>query len=386
VSGIDLFLVAWSLAALGWWSIALLMLSRAGRRPIPGTDRSPAHLTVFKPLPPVTHEARRDRIGRALGSFVNQLDERCTLLIGIASSTLETWRPFADAWARHAGPGRIRTLILETPRQRANPKIAWLEQLAAHAEPGVWLWSDADVVAPPQLLANLRAELSSGQARAVTCAYCVRDVSCAAHALDALFVNLEFLPGALLLGRSRTLKFAFGAAAIFQAAEFQARVTWADLGRELADDHALGQYLAPVELSAALVETIPTTTGMAEALKHYYRWQKTVRWCRPLGFAALLLILPLAGWTARLLTGLAPWVAGAALATVWLAEVAIALVAFRILACPIRGRAWLTLWSWPGLRLLTWLAVWLPLPVEWQGTDPLWQDRRKSDLPKPPLH
>jgi len=375
----DLLLVVWSLTALGWWGFALLLLSRAGRSPLAGTGDPAADVTVFKPLPPVTDEVARDQIGRALGSFVDQLDQRCTVLIGMSPDAVETWRPFTETWVRRTGPGRVRTLILETPRQRANPKIAWLEQMTAHAESGIWLWSDADVVAPPGLLSRLHAELLSGEARAVTCAYCVRELSCAAHALDALFVNLEFLPGALLLGRSRTLDFAFGAAIIFRAAEFRARVTWADLGRELADDHALGRRMAPVALSAMLVETVPTTASMTDALKHYYRWQKTVRWCRPLGFAALLLILPLAGWIVRLLTGPTPCLAGAALATVWLAEFSVALAAFRILDCPLRGRAWLTLLFWPVLRLLAWLAVWLPLPVEWRGADPVWRNRLKTD-------
>jgi len=379
MSRLDLLLGMWSLAAFAWWALALRLLYRATRAPAHQPPPAPAdHLTVFKPLPPVIDGVTRDRIHAAVDSFTGQLDDRCTLLIGIPAGAIERWRPLMAACEGYDGPGHIRTLILKPPQQRPNPKVAWLEQMAAEARSGIWLWSDADVLAPPGLLTNLRAELGLGSARAVTCAYYVRQVCSAAHALDALFVNLEFLPGALLLGRRRTLDFAFGAVVIFPAVEFHRHVSWADLGRELADDHALGRRLAPVALSTTLVETLPTTGGMTEAFKHYYRWQKTVRWCRPLGYAALLLILPLAGWTLRLLTGPTPLLAGAALATVWMAEVGVASAAFRILGCPVPGRAWITLGVWPALRLLAWLSVWLPFPVVWGGADPLWKSRRKS--------
>ena len=63
-------------------------------------------------------------------------------------------------------------------------------------------------------------------------------------------------------------------------------------GASLADDHELGRRPAPVIISRVVTETCALETQLGPALRHVYRWQKTIRWCRPGGFAALVAILP----------------------------------------------------------------------------------------------
>ena len=275
-----------------------------------------------------------------------------------------------EAWQRAVGR-RIEVCVLPTPSQRANPKIAWFEQLAPRARGELWLWSDADIVAPPGLLAQLKhAVAATGDA--VTCPYCVREAGCAAAVLDAAFVNAEFLPGALLLGRLGSVDFAFGAATIFRATDFHARVSWDPLGASLADDYALGQQLKPVRLSGPLVETLALETQLAGALRHYYRWQKTIRWCRPASYAALLAITPWLGWLALTLvqpTNAATWLG---LSGQWVFECAcLAGLSLRV-GCRCSVGAWAAMLLWPPMRALTWLAVWLPLPVQWRGAKEQW--------------
>ena len=196
--------------------------------------------------------------------------------------------------------------------------------------------------------------------------------------LDALFVNLEFLPGALLLGRRRLLDFAFGAAVLFRAADFHARASWSELRSALADDYELGKRLGSVRLSGCRVETLALSAGWRQALSHYYRWQKTIRWCRPGGYAALLAVLPFLGWlTAALARPSGGWL-WAGLGTVWCAESVFAGIAFHKLGCKLPSKGWLVFAAWPPLRALTWLAVWLPFPIKWGEGRARWRRPRRA--------
>jgi hypothetical protein len=365
-------LVGWSAAAMIWWLIAIWLVWKE-RSSAPRSDREPeSTLTVFKSLPGGASSSERAALAGALQTFIAQLGPRDELLLGVPQDEAAFWQPQLASLEDHFPKERLRILRLPVPRQRANPKIAWLEQLASHARGELWLWSDADIVAPPGLLLALKAALAGADGGAVTCPYCVRQVGGAAAVLDAAFVNAEFLPGALLLGRLGTVDFAFGAATIFRAADFHARVTWEQLGAALADDYALGQQLKPVRLSGPMVETLALETTAAGALRHYYRWQKTIRWCRPGSYAALLAITPWLGWMTLACLRPADGLAWTGLAAQWAVEV-LALVALcAALRCRVGPGAWPALALWPPLRAMTWLAVWLPLPVQWRGPMQQW--------------
>lgn len=338
-------------------------------------------LTVFKALPPVSNEAARTAIADAVASFVRDLDGDSELLLGVPREAEAEWAHALSQWRRLEGGERIRVRVLPTPGQHANPKVAWLEVLAADATGSLWLWSDADIIASAGLLGHLRTELAAaaGSVHAVTSAYCVRRVPDVAGLTDALFVNVEFLPGALLLGRLGPVRLSFGAAVLFRAKTFSAKVSWAELGASLADDYVLGQRLAPVRISPQLVETTAIQPGLGAALRHLHRWQRTIRWCRPGSFAALLVVMPLLGWLVAVLVrpadprswqGLVGQIAVEALAS---AALMLGVSARMPLRC------WLALAAWPLVRAAGWVAAWLPLPVTWGEGKAAWRSpMRKS--------
>ena len=342
---------------------------RDRRDACPATSPS---LSVFKPIPPVASPAERAALASAIASFLPQLGPQDELLIGVPETQAAEWAGTFSAW-RSAFPN-VRLIVCQRPepRQWANPKIAWLEHLAEQSQGELWLWSDADIVAPADGLDRMKGLLAGSGVGAVTSPYCVRQIPAAPEALAALFVNAEFLPGARLLGRLGTVDFTFGAATMFRAGDFRQRVTWADLGAVLADDYALGQRLAPVRMTDELVETTAFESGWLAALRHYYRWQKTIRWCRPGSFAALLAIQPLAGWVPLVLLRPRSADGWAGLGLQWLFEMGVAAVIFRRLRCRLPWPAWATVALWPGLRVGCWVAVWLPLPVSWRGTAGRW--------------
>ncbi len=421
-----MLLAAWSVGASGWWIFAgwlvaapnkrrdtigqasrlspssIPSLTKGGSFPVTSIppprplasdvrdrrDACPAALTrlsVFKPIPPVSSPTERAALAPAIASFLPQLGPQDEMLIGVQESEAPEWLPTFSVW-RESYPG-VRLIVCQRPepRQRANPKIAWLEHLAEQAHGELWLWSDADIVAPAGCLDAMKRLLAGSVVGAVTSPYCVREIRGAPEALDALFVNAEFLPGALLLGRMGTVDFTFGAATMFRAADFRRRVTWADLGASLADDYVLGQRLQPVLMTSNLVETGAFESGWPAALRHYYRWQKTIRWCRPGSFAALLAIQPLVGWAGLLTLRPQNAVGWAGLGLQWFFEVCVAIVILRRLRCRIPMRAWLTVALWPVLRVTCWMAVWLPLPVIWRGTVRRWTRPRQQALTDHPV-
>jgi ceramide glucosyltransferase len=367
-----IFLIAWSTVAFVWWLIALALLVESRRRNLSASLATRATITVFKPLPPVRNEQERDELAEAIGSFISQLKLGDELLIGMNVAAAVGWQGKIQAWHTAWPAAQITVIARAVPDQCANPKIAWLQVLAPSARGEVWLWSDTDVTAPSGFLDDICAQLAASGKNAVTAPYRVQQVGRAHEMLDALFVNLEFLPGTLLLGRLNHQDFAYGAATAFRMETFHDKGDWQKLGSALADDHKLGELLQPVALSSALVSTIPNLNGWGEAWQHYYRWQKTVRWCRPADYAALLVLMPAFGWAmAGLVVGSKVFFISGFIA-VLVGEMLVAVLACQLVGCRLPPATWFGVLSWPFARVITWLLVWLPLPVLWSGRQRAW--------------
>src|SRR5258707_10427517 len=141
----------------------------------------------------------------------------------------------------------------------------------------------------------------------------------------------------------------------FDAAEFQQRVGWDAVGRRMAEDHLMGQLMSPVKLSGTTLETVPSETRWVDAVQHYLRWHKTVRWVKPLGFAGQLAIMPLIGWALCALlfpTSRASWVG---LTATMQMEVLMALLICRQIGCVTRLRHLMAFECWSVLRAATWV-------------------------------
>lgn len=367
-----ILLIGWSAIAFVWWFIALILLARANRLGASVASKPHPPLSIFKPLPPVQDECERALIGDAVESFIKQLSTNDQLIVGVNVEDEAAWQPVLDRWQASAQSGVIQILSRPVPTQCANPKVAWLQVMAAEAKGELWLWSDADVIAPPGLIDDMCAQLLAGSDQAVSAPYCIHHVEKAREMLDAVFVNLEFLPGALLLGRLGCKDYAYGAATVFHAKTFHERVDWKTLGAALADDHKLGELLQPVAPGRRMVTTFTHPISWLAAWEHYYRWQKTVRWCQPGGYAALLVLLPVWGWSLAQLFGVELFVQLAGLSGVLVGEILVACIACWLVGCRLPVRAWPGVLLWPFTRPVVWLLVWLPLPVLWSGRHREW--------------
>jgi ceramide glucosyltransferase len=185
--------------------------------------------------------------------------------------------------------------------------------------------------------------------------------------LDALYVNVEFFPGVLLLRSFGPVDFGLGAALLFSRRDFEAHVSWPELGAALADDFVLGQKLKPVRIGRDVLTTRADVATWRDAILHYLRWSKTVRWNRPGGTAARIVVLPVLGWLAYIMGKPESPIGWLGLAGMVLLDVMAAALICRRVGCPLRARDGVLLPLWSVGRALTWLACWLPWPVLWRG-------------------
>jgi ceramide glucosyltransferase len=379
-SPIETICIAWSAVAACWFVCATMLVFCDRRRiSLPTCEASPLVMTIFKPLPPIGPTGVPNQLIRALESFISQMDERTEMLLGIDQEQSPAWENIIDRWKDQFPAARLNVIRLPKPHSFPNPKIAWQILLARHAMGELWLWSDADIEVPKGFLNSIRAELTHSKFRAITCPYSVRTVPGACGLLDALFVNIEFYPGVLLM-RRRGVDFALGAATLFYADDFRRRADWERLGATLADDNELGRQLSPIAVSGNTVETLPQEKKFAGAFVHYLRWHKTIRWCEPAGYAGQLMLLPILGWACCTAANPLNPVAWGGLAATGFFELAVATLILRRLKCtfPIRW-GWMLL-AWTALRPAAWILSWTPVSVRWNGCKHRWLGLRKLEL------
>jgi hypothetical protein len=365
---VELALAVWSGAGVTWWLAAWRLVKGEALAPIPApyTALPGERLSLFKPLPPLGPAGLRS-LAAGLESFIAQLGEKDELLLGIHEPDREIVAPFLEKMGALHPEARLKLIFRASPDDVANPKVAWLKILADHAEGALWLWSDADIIAPPGFLRAARAEFSRAGAVMLTFPYVVREIASAPALFDTLFVNVEFYPGLLLLRGRGPVDFGLGAGMLFRRDDFRQRADWTDLGAALADDFVLGQKLGPVRIGTATLATTVESGTWHEALLHYLRWSKTIAWNRPAGSAARVFILPVLGWI--IFAALHPARAGAWLGLAAMMQID---VLFAVLICRAAGGDWrardlIATEFWTVWRVLAWVICLLPGSVTWSG-------------------
>jgi ceramide glucosyltransferase len=356
----------WTSLGLAWWILSLLLVAFSkSRRPCtqpPDTRR----ITIFKPLAPLVAE-EFERLRACLESFAAVLDDNSELVIGCHQRDESRLQPFVKGMRGRYPDAEIKLVVHSDPNGYPNPKVAWMHILATRATGELWLWSDADMEAPPGAIRSLRTEFANAGASLLTFPYIVRSARKPAELLDALFVNLEFYPGAVLLGRLDLIRFGFGSGMLFEAERFRSRVDWDFLGGCLAEDFHLGRILEPARLGSTRFVTSPVTENWRGAILHYLRWQKTIRWCRPGSYAAQLIVLPVVGWLTWLILNPTSMVAWLGLLGIVALDSIAALAICRVLGCRIGLRRFYAVPLWSLTRGLSWVACWLPWPIVWRG-------------------
>ncbi len=358
------------LPPLFWWILSLLSARSFLKRISPSRSLSSLPplppLTLFKPLPPDLNTLQKTIHIQAIHSFAQQLHSHDELLILCPRKDLSEWQSITRAWQTHADAPSIR-VFPETKDHLiyANPKINALAQLAPHATHSLWWWSDADITLPPQSADGIRHEFALSHATLQTQAYLIPRVSRPEDFLDACFIHLELFPGLALLSRKNP-RVACGGSLLFHKDSLGKALSWEALGGAFADDNLMGRTLQPVYFGTTFIHTQSTDISLWKSWLHYFRWQKTIRWCQPFGFLGLFVLQPWLLFAFSLLLPFPLWASGLlffcllAMETLWAGALFFLLGVFPrsiVLLSPL----------WSLLRSIAWILCWLPIPVVWSG-------------------
>lgn len=241
-------------------------------------------ISILKPL-----KGADDFTAACLRSWLEQdYGGPVEILFGVVEPTdpvcgvvLELLKEFPNADAR---------LAFCPDRGAANAKVGILRHLEAGSRHGVLVVSDADVAAPPDLLAQLVANLDQPGVGIVTCPYRMANPENIPMKLEAVAVNADFWSQVLQARSLGPQEFALGATMALRRSKLEEVGGFAALEHFLADDFLLGRRVAEsgstIEFCPAPVDCWESPQDFLSVWRHQLRWARTIRTCLPRQFAA----------------------------------------------------------------------------------------------------
>src|SRR5262245_14649468 len=270
-----------------------------------------------------------------------------------------------------------------------NPKVATLVTLERLVNREIIALVDSDVRLDAALLDVLVSPLADPRTGLATALYRgVPSGSFASH-LEALWINMDFVPSVLVSHLlSGGIDFALGAANAARREVLAAIGGIGTLGEVLADDHILGKRVSQAGyrvVIASVCVPIWLDSSLSDTLARLLRWCRTYRTCWPFGYAATV-ISHHGVACATLALGVAVLGVGSIraaamlLAGVLTVRMASGLVAHRVLVgqdASLRGLPLL------GVRDLVGSALFV---AAWSGRGVTWRGARYRVAPDGTLH
>jgi len=261
-----------------------------GRRFLVGLRRRPMAaslppVTVIKPL-----KGAEGPLYENLASFCRQ-QYPCFQLVFCLQSPDDPALGVVSRLKREF-PGVDMEVVVSKNRIGFNPKVNNMANGYAFAKYDLLLLSDSDIHVRPDFLTRMVVPFSNTGTGLVTAFYEATGSRGVWGHMESLSVNANFLPQALCAA-AFGMRFAMGAAMMVRRSAFEASGGFENLADHLADDFWLGESIREagwgLELSDAVVETVPDIDNGAEHFKHLVRWARTIRICQPVGYAASLI-------------------------------------------------------------------------------------------------
>jgi len=287
--------LAWGMLGLSLigsaYMVAAAITLRSFLSPAAAAGRRNDAVTILKPL----HGAEPRLIDNLASFLAQDHDGPIQLLCGVqraddpAIAAVETLRArFPQA--------RIE-LIVDPTAHGANGKIANLINLEPHIAHDVVVLSDSDMIVGSDYLARLLAALDAPQTGAVTIAYNGRGDAGFWSRIAAAGLSWQFLPG-VVFGAARGLARPCMGSTIAMRRETLAAIGgFAAFADVLADDYAIGEAVAALDLKVAmpgmLVTHASTERSFGELWRHELRWGATVRDVVPAAYLTSVIAMPL---------------------------------------------------------------------------------------------
>jgi ceramide glucosyltransferase len=239
-------------------------------------------VTVLKPLKGCDEET-----AACLESwFTQDYPGPVQLLFGVEDERDGVCAVVRELLAAH--PGREARLIVCHENLGPNPKVSKMVQLLRAARHDRIVISDADVLAPPDLLRNLTAGLEDESVGLVNCFYSLAPTRSMAMAWEAVAINADFWSQVLQARSLGPMRFALGAVMITRRRELESSGGFEALLPYLADDYQLGNRIVRqgrrIELSPVVVECWSAPQTWKAVWSHQLRWARTIRASRPVSY------------------------------------------------------------------------------------------------------
>ena len=262
-------LLAISLLA-GWtfWLASVVYARRVLKPPARCTWCPP--VSILKPVRGLDFEARENFISHCEQDYPD-----FEVLFGVTDAD-EPAVPLIRELQRTYGSRRVRLVI--APHEALNPKAGLLDALAQRARHDVLVLTDSDVRLPPDGVARAVAPLADPAVGLVTLLYRGDRVLSLAAALEALGMEAEFLPGALVGQRILRRAFALGPGNAVRRDALEAIGGFEAVAGYLADDYQLGFQIGATGRRGAVGNVVSSAVLGPTSLRTW--WRREVRWAR----------------------------------------------------------------------------------------------------------
>jgi ceramide glucosyltransferase len=282
-------------ASVGFAAFALQRLAvfewRA-RGTTAGTNGAPRPaVTIFKPAC-----GEEPGLEENLASFCAQDYPDFDVVFGAldpADAALNVMRRVA---ARY--PERTSVVSGDGVARHRNPKMATLAPMIASARGDIVVIADSDMRVGPDYLDAIVAPFDDPHTGALTCVFHGEPADDRlASALSAMAITEQFMPSALVANAIEPMTYCFGSTMAVRRRVLEAIGGIAALGDRLADDYALGSFVAAhgyrIVLSPYVVTNVVSEPGLRHLIEHELRWARTIRGVRFLSYTGLILTYPL---------------------------------------------------------------------------------------------
>lgn len=292
------------LLPVGYETATLLLLWSFLRR----SDPPPASLppvSILRPLKGI--DERTEENLRSLA----HLDYPEREIVLVVASPADPVVPLLHRF-REQHPHLSVTVVIDPTPHGTNPKVSSLINGLPFCRHPLIALTDADVSLPPDYLRAVVGHFQDPAVGMVTSPYRHTDPLDAAAHWESLFIDTDMIPGVLAAERLEGITFGLGASMVVRREALDAIGGFSPLADSLADDYRLGNLIHragwKVRLSRAVVGIRQGREPLRPALSRQFRWGKTMRVCRPGGYAAggitrIALLIPpvlLAGGTGAL--------------------------------------------------------------------------------------
>jgi ceramide glucosyltransferase len=283
--GIPSALAVLSFGIVTWQFIAAQRFPLHRRSPNPGFAPG---ITLLKPLKGLDP----DHSERCLTSWLTQDYAGPLQFLFVVADANDPVVPLVQRLIA-AHPHRDARLLIFPELVGANAKVSKLAQAEGLIAHDLVLVSDADVLAPTDLLSQMVLPLQDAGVALVHSFYRSANPSNAAMEWEATALNADFWSQVLQSRMLAPMDFALGAAMLVRRSALVGIGGFRALADYLADDFQLGYRIAAaggrIELTPVVVECLDAPTGWKTIWSHQVRWNRTIRVCRPGPYIASIL-------------------------------------------------------------------------------------------------